>query len=546
MKSKLSLLAILVIASMVLSACSGAAVTTEVPAAATEAPVAATEAPVATTEAPAATAERYPKITIALATDPLDLTPVNYNAGSKPDIYQAIYETLFDLDAGVYVPRLAKGYTEVDELHWEVELYDYIYDHQGNHITADDVVFSYDHLIESGFYFKFDLFESVEKVDDYHVLFTWTAPVDRVGGLEHPLCRAIIFSQKAFEAGDFATKPVGTGPYAVTEFVSGSKVVLEANDNYWQTDESLRSYRQQSNVQTIEYLIISEPAQHVIALESGTIDYSDQVPAESLAQFQDGGAHADKYDVYPRLQGKQWVLVPNQSEGHICSDINFRLAIFYAIDNESVAQASGGKVGAAKAFGSPAFTDYVPAWEKEENYITTYDPELAKEYLAETDYADETLVLMASNDPETKNIATIVQAFLTNVGIKTELVLVDGRELAGKQSDPAAWDININWIGGGYQVGSWNRVLNNKEFGIGKSMGFVADDMLQELYLVANTIATHTDEDMTKVHDYVIEHAYLYMIGYGTGAAVYSNAITELVYRENTSVMPAASTYRLD
>ncbi len=470
---------------------------------------------------------------------------MDYNV--KPEIYQAIYETLFDIEDGVYVPRLAKGYKEIDETHWEVELYDNIYDHAGNHITADDVVYSYEYIIASGKFYRFDLYDlenGVKKIDDYHVLFTWTGPVSKVGGLEHPLCRVIIVSEEAMKAGDFATKPVGTGPYKVVEFIGGSKIVLEANEDYWQKDESLKSFRQRQNVQTIEYLIISEPAQHVIALKSGTIDYSEQVPQENLVDFQDGGKYADKYNVNPRLQGKQWVLVPNQSEGHFGADKNFRLAMFYAIDNNAVAQASGGAVSAAKAFGSPAFSDYQKAWEEKDNNINTFDVEKAKEYLAQTDYNGEKLVFMASNDPETANIATLVQAFFANIGIDTELKLMDGRELGSLQSDDTAWDMNINWIGGGFQIGSWNRVLNYNELGIGKSMGLIRDENMQQMFNEANTIAGHTDENMTKLHDYIVENAYLYMIGYGTGYSVYTSQITDLVYRENTSFLPSACTFK--
>lgn len=557
MKMKLFLLSMLVIFSLVLGACTPQAeeaveeveevveeaaeeVAEEVEEVVEEVEEVAEE--VVEEVAEEVTGGRYPKIVIGKPDDPIDLIPLNYN--TRPDIFQAIYETLFDLEAGVYVPRLAKGYTEVDDLHWEVELYDYIYDWAGNNITADDVLFAFEYLIESGTQVKFGLFENVEKVDDYKVLFTWTAKPNLVGGLEHILCRPVMFSQKAFEAGDFATNPVGTGPYVVQEFISGSKIVLEANDDYWQTDDTLKSFRQLQNVQTIEYVIVNEPAQHVIALQSGEMDYSEIVPKESLADFDEGGAFADAFNVYPRLQGKQWLFVPNQNEGSIGSDKNFRLALYYAIDNSAMSLATGGAAEGSKAFGSPAFTDYETAWEEEENYINTYDPELAKDYLAQTDYDGETLILLASNDPETKNITTVVQAFLTSVGINTEISLLDGREVANLQSDPTAYDLLINWIGGGYQIGSWNRPLNYNEFGMNKSMGFVYDETLQELFMTANTIENHTPENMTALHEYILDNAYLYHLAYGTGFSVYTSDITEIVYRENTSFFPAASSYK--
>lgn len=71
---------------------------------------------------------------------------VNYN----------FYETLFDYRDNDYVPILAKGYTEVDDLHWQVELYDYIKDTDGNNITAQDVVFSINTLVDAGKALKYE------------------------------------------------------------------------------------------------------------------------------------------------------------------------------------------------------------------------------------------------------------------------------------------------------------------------------------------------------------------------------------------------------
>ena len=89
-------------------------------------------------------------------------------------------------------------YKEVDDLHWQVEIYDYIYDSEGNHITADDVVFSFNELVESGNAFKYASFESVKKIDDYTVEFTWTAPIDSVGALEWPLSLIHIFPPRFY------------------------------------------------------------------------------------------------------------------------------------------------------------------------------------------------------------------------------------------------------------------------------------------------------------------------------------------------------------
>ena len=76
----------------------------------------------------------------------------------------------------IIIPILAKGYPEVDDLHWQVELYDYIKDTDGNNITAQDVVFSINTLVDAGKALKYDKFESVKAIDDYTVEFPLDIP----------------------------------------------------------------------------------------------------------------------------------------------------------------------------------------------------------------------------------------------------------------------------------------------------------------------------------------------------------------------------------
>jgi peptide/nickel transport system substrate-binding protein len=551
MKTKVTLLiAVLVIASMALSACGGGAATTAAPATvkpATAAPATvapATAAPA--TQAPTAP-QRYPKITIAMNQPVTELGPFGWNFGGKPYLLQNFFEVLFDLQDNNYVPILAKDYTKVDDLHYDVHLYDNIYDSAGNHITASDVVFSTDQLVKSGNNFKWYMVKSYVAKDDYTVEYTWTAPITDVGELEFPWCRTAIFSQKAFEASpdQFATNPIGTGPYVVKSFTSGSKIVLEANDKYWQTDKSKINLNHQAHVQTIEYDIIGESAQNVIALETGAVDYSEYVPNENLAEFQQGGKYADKFNVQVTSGSFVNALNLNQSEGHPGADLNFRLAVYYAIDNDAIATALKGTIVAAKAFGTPHFSDYVKAWDDTPNYINTFDAAKAQDLLKKTTYKGQSLILATQSDEASQTMATVIQSFLLNVGIKTEIKILD--QAAGQTIDttPDGYDIKIFGMGGGSLIGEWNRVMNNHELGKDYSVGFVKDPQLQKLFETANAIDTHTPENMTALENYVLANGYFYAIGSPRINQVYSKNIAKVVMRENEFLLPGACTYLL-
>jgi len=320
---------------------------------------------------------------------------------------------------------------------------------------------------------------------------------------------------------------------------------LEANDNYWQTDKSLITQRHQSNVQTIEYNIIAESSQHVIALETGTIDYSQQVPNENLAEFQDGGEFGDEYNADIATGSFVYGLVINQSEGNPGNDLNFKLAVYFGIDNEAVATALGGTFIPSKAFGTPHFDDYVPAWEDTPNYINTYDPDLAKEYLDKSTYTGQTLKFVTMSDETAKTMATVIQSFLVNIGINTEIETTEPNLMGGYFIDPTSFDLIINGMGGGSQIGEWNRVMNDKELGADYSVGFVKDPELQRLFEVAKAIDTHTPENMTALHDYNLANGYQYAIVSPRLNMVYTSDIAKIYLRENEFILPGACTYYL-
>jgi ABC-type transport system substrate-binding protein len=480
---------------------------------------------------------RYSRIVVGLDADPQDLLPYT-SGGSKPLIYGNIYEGLFDTEGSRYVPVLAKGYEVIDPLHYDVEIYDYIYDHAGNHIIADDVLYSYKVLIDSGYSVRFSYFANIEKINDYKLRFTWTAPVEGVGDLEN-IFKTTIFSRAAYEGGNFAVQPVATGVYKVSRFVSGSTLVLEAVDNYWQKDKSKIAKKHEANVQTIQYDIITESSQHVIALKSGTIGFSTMVPVENLGEFENSGTQG----VYVVPASRVYALNHNTTRGHPGNDLNFRLAVYYAINNEACARATNGATLPAKAFGTAFYVDYVAAWDTTPTYINTYDPELAKQYLAKSSYKGETLKILGDNNEISKNLMTIIQSFLVNIGIKTEI----SATLTSNETDnPEAWGLLLGQLGGGTQIGQWNRVLNYNEFASNTSMGFIHDETLQQKFVFTKNVVNHSVQSMTDLHNYIIENAYEYAVATALLSMVHTSDIAEVYLSEGQYLMPGACTYYLD
>jgi len=493
---------------------------------------------------------RYSEITAAIPLDPKTLEPYDANTIGRTNYMWNIYEALFDFDDnGALVSSLGKKLETIDDKTYRITLYDCIHDSAGNHITASDVVYSVNWLIGTGNAIKYDYFEDVKAIDDLTVEFHWKNAPSSLADLEFPLARTFVFSQKAWESSNFSTNPIGTGSYTVKSFVTGSTLILEANDKYWALghkeilDERLDLHR--ANVQTIKYSVIAEASQAAIALENGTIDYCDYITSAALAKFQKGGSSADQYNINTETGGDYTVIVPNCASPAM-GDLNLRLAIWYGIDSNAISTVMGGSFCPLKAMGTSFFSDYDVSWEEESNYITKYDPELAKQYLGKSTYSGQTLALICDTVEGNKNAATMIQTMLLQIGIKTEIKSQQGSVFNTTTGAKEGWDFCVAGVGGSTLVGSFNRLFAdsvNTVDGVGYSLGFIKDPKLQSLYEAASADATHDKQHMNEIVKYVVDNGYMYPLVGTSSSRLYAKSISKLYFRENISVTLGCSEY---
>ena len=499
--------------------------------------------------------DRYPKVTLAINADWGNMQPYNIHTGTRGYILQNIYEFLFEYSPSeegwdMYQPMLAKGFEKVEGVEgatgdvYDVFLYDYIKDTEGNHITADDVIFCYDFSVNGGYTNKFDMVEKYEKVDDYTIRFFFNKEIDSLGELEwvwgrYPICDESMFEQ-------CSTNPVGTGAYKCKEFVTGSHIIFEANDNYWQKPELTSKYHWR-NVQEIEYRVISESSSQVVELQTGTIDYSEAVPSENLADFQEGGKYDQGYQVYQMPQDYSYMVIPSHDENSVCKDPNMRLAIYYAINNKAVELALGGTVIASTTYGSYKLPDTYPSLQEKESFVTAYDLAKSKEYLDKTDYDGETLIISYDATKLFPKVAEVIQNMLAQAGIKTELMPNDNAQSQAITPDYTKWDIRINGCGGSFLVTSLNKFLNPNEFGLGVQLGGYYDETLYKLFRTAWSMDGHNEENMNALIDHLLkeENAYFCPVCFTCASIVYSDAFASLHYREGTYLMAGACSYNV-
>jgi len=487
---------------------------------------------------------RYDQIIVALGSDPADLLPAR-PMGIKSYFFWNIYETLFDYDEDMnFVSNLAKGYTIVSDTEWHFDIFETIYDSEGNHITADDVVYSYNWVVESGNAIKYSMFDSIERVDDYTVAIHWKSEPTSLAALEFILARTYIFSQTAFEKHNFSSEPVATGCYVVSKYTSGSELTLEANDNYWalNTDEdvSMRLPVHNANVQTLVFQIITESSQAGVALEMGNVDFCDYVQTTMMSKFKEGGEHADQFQTIECLTSDYYFLAPNMSSAIFNDDLNLRLAIYYALDNPSIAVAMGADYTPLKYLGHSYYYDFNTDWENEDTYTTNYSIELAKEYLAASNYNGEEIVMIGRSEEASKNALTLIQTFLAQIGINVKIQALENTIMQATYAEQTGWDMMLSSVGGSSLVGSWSKLLDNN-VNNGYTTCWLADDTLQSLYKTALNDATHDDEHIKECIDYVFSIGAVYPVAVMSYTIVCTNDITEMYFQESYPMVGASN-----
>src|SRR5690606_15569813 len=150
--------------------------------------------------------------------------------------------------------------------------------HNGRDFVADDVVFSYERIMDPDFgaanAFRFESIESVTALDEHTVEINLTRPTPNllvnIGGFKG----MSIIPQEIVDDGTIDSHPVGTGPF---EFVSSSPdqgILLQRNERYWQEGLPL--------LDEIRFVQIPDPTVKLTNLQTGEVDWIDRVPPQEL------------------------------------------------------------------------------------------------------------------------------------------------------------------------------------------------------------------------------------------------------------------------
>jgi peptide/nickel transport system substrate-binding protein len=236
------------------------------------------------------------------------------------------------------------------------------------------------------------------------------------------------------------------------------------------------------------------------------------------------------------------VLLFNCSKDRPTASQDLRQAINYAIDKNALIKGAYGGVGTvAKTYGNNVYGDYVKAWDTQDYYA--FNAAKAKELIAKSGYKDQVLTIMTGPVAAHKTMAQIIQAQLTEVGVKSKIVSYEDSLFNNYINDPTQWDVMVTNKGSGDFVAStWRFSFDSRMFK-GATRGFLVDPKLQSLLEKCLDESTHTAENMDAFHQYLKQVAVGTGLLYSKYGYVYVNTMKSLVINTKNMIIPGSCTY---
>lgn len=353
------------------------------------------------------------------------------NVGSQ--FYYNAFDVLIDRDYNKreveWRPALATEWTLLEPTVMELKLRKDVLFHNGDPMTADDVVFSLNRMYQATFppyqvraRDRLGNFERAEKVDDYTIRIyakreepLWETLINLQQGMIIPAAYTMaltgdpdVAEDSDFEA--FSLAPVGTGPYKIAEFVPNERIVYERFGEFWGEAAPL----ERATVRRIP-----ETASRITALRTGEIDLATNIAPDQLSLIE--GEPTMK--AVGSATALFHVMIMNQNH-EVMKDARIRQALSMAIDRDALNEALWlGKAVVPASHTMEEFGElYMPELETFE-----YNPERAKELLAEAGYNGKEIVYDSQSTYYTNGLlaAQAIMEMWANVGVNGRVNVIE-------------------------------------------------------------------------------------------------------------------------
>lgn len=350
--------------------------------------------------------------------EPKTLDPVGPSDNPSLWALHNVHDTLVRVsnDSKSIEPDLAESWeTSDDNLTFTFHLRKGMKFHNGDEVTAEDVVFSLNRTRnpeECPYSSMFEPIKEIVAADRHTVKIVLSAPYAPILA-DLAMFNAAIIPKKYFqEVGGtekFGRHPMGAGPFKFEYWKPGEEIMFSKFEDYWR--EGL------PKVDELRYIIMPDATARAIAVRGGSIDVAVYVPfnqVESLKAAPNVKVAIDK------IWRHDFVKINCGIKPF--DDARVRQALNYALNKQGIIKS------VLFGFGEPAPSYMPPVVYFDRNLQPyPYNPEKAKELLKAAGYGGgfKTSILTTAGEPMMVSIATILQQNLKDIGIDASIEKVE-------------------------------------------------------------------------------------------------------------------------
>lgn len=360
-------------------------------------------------------AQEDPALTIAFNLDPSTLNPMLTTNVAEESVSAAALEKLaiFEAETLAVIPWLAESWEYVDPTTFRIVIRDGISFSNGEPFDAAAVKFSIETWAASP-----TMAQSASQIEGFTIAVVDATTVDLktpnpVATIPTLIGRYMymvppVYYQEVGEEG-FAREPIGTGPFVLESHSAAQEIVFTRNPDWWKGPHQIGR---------VVFRVMPEELSRALAVETGEVDIAYYL-SSSTAQRLEGVADATVYST----EGLRKFISAFNAEmagGEPLLDPNVRVAFNHAVDLDGlidfVFEGQASKLEGQYALpGEFGYNTDLSAYP--------YDPELARQMLADAGYPDGFKITYAytiGRYPKDKEIGEIISAYLQEVGIEVE------------------------------------------------------------------------------------------------------------------------------
>jgi peptide/nickel transport system substrate-binding protein len=348
-------------------------------------------------------------IVLALENSPSNLDPRKGTDLASARIQELLFNTLVTPDeSSQLVPELCQNWEIINGKDYIFHLKKGVKFHNGQELTAKDVVFTFKSLLEDSFISakkgSFKEVKDIEAIDDYTVKFTLHEPYS-----SFLINIAAIGILPCGISSDFNKNPIGSGPFKFIQYKTDEELVVESFDNYFEG---------KPRVNRLIIKIVPDAFTRMLELRKGSIDLAiNNIPEDMVSSL----AQDPHLQVIKKI-GSNYSYIGINIQDPILKHREVRQAIAYAINRKSMIKYL------LKGLASPA-KGILPQgnWIHEEDVISyEYNPKLSQNLLDQAGFFAPdgsgakyrfTLTCKISNNKRSRDIAIVMQENLRRVGI---------------------------------------------------------------------------------------------------------------------------------